>query len=762
LYLIAVANHHPNLFSLSMRTNQPIRGFFICCILSLLLIVSNIPCCVAQKNYRHGDSVLVFALLTRAEKFIDDSKFDSAYRACELALNMSRELKSPWAEAHTRLRMADIHYCKAEFNAMVPHDSIALKIGLQLNDSFITAMAWYRSGQTAMHRDRFTEAHDCFNKALRIRFEKDQSQHTATIYNDIGYLYGLEGIPDKQVEWYLKAIRVYEKVDEPWGLAQSINNLSAVYVEINKRPEALMYSKKAIAMREKLNDIDGLAISYGNLSQIYLGMDSVEQAVKSQNMSLQYAQKSGIKIRLAHSYMSMALIMNRQKNNHSALEYEQKAIALLEELGETQMASRRYISVAILSKALGDSVGSLQYFQKAYDMAVAANNKYNLRDIFFHKTIMYKDGKDYYNAYENLKKYYAYRDSIVNEKTAAQIAEVQTQYETEKKDKEITQLSADQKIRLLEIEKQKAIIAGNLLEAEKKQNEIALLSKNKELQDTKIKQQNEELEKQILQAKNKEQELLLARQEKALNQQELSKQKQFRNFMIGGIIVFLLLGGILFNRYQLKKKLEQQQQLLQIRNNIARDLHDEIGSTLTSIHILSQVSQTNLQKDSHKTSTLLQKITEQSKQMQQSMSDIVWTIKSDNDKIENMMVRMREYLSHTIGAKDIAIRFQADEEVLGQTLSMQQRKDVFLIFKEAVNNAAKYAQCSTLEVNINRRNGHVALEVKDNGLGFDCQSITSGNGLKNMKGRAHDLNGELFIDSQHQKGTTIRLEIPAT
>jgi two-component system, NarL family, sensor histidine kinase UhpB len=216
----------------------------------------------------------------------------------------------------------------------------------------------------------------------------------------------------------------------------------------------------------------------------------------------------------------------------------------------------------------------------------------------------------------------------------------------------------------------------------------------------------------------------------------------------------------LFNRYQLKKRLQQQAALLEMRNDIARDLHDELGSTLTSIHILSQVSRNSLDKDQTRAMSLLEKITDQSRQMQQSMSDIVWAIKSDNDKIENMMVRMREYLAQTLEAKDIDIRFEADEDLLGYSFSMQQRKDLLLIFKEAVNNAAKYAGCTRLEVSFRRCGERVVLEVADDGVGFDMGERRSGNGLHNMRSRSAGLDGECRVDSAPGKGTRVVVEMP--
>ena len=143
---------------------------------------------------------------------------------------------------------------------------------------------------------------------------------------------------------------------------------------------------------------------------------------------------------------------------------------------------------------------------------------------------------------------------------------------------------------------------------------------------------------------------------------------------------------------------------LPLRNNIAKDLHDEIGSTLTSIKILSEVSEKNLYKDQTKTSSFLQKITEQSSAAQQGISDIVWAVKPENDKLENMVIRIREYVSQTLESKNINTIINIDEQVLHKTLDMSQRRDFLLIFREAVNNIAKYAAASKVQIQLEKKN----------------------------------------------------------
>lgn len=209
-----------------------------------------------------------------------------------------------------------------------------------------------------------------------------------------------------------------------------------------------------------------------------------------------------------------------------------------------------------------------------------------------------------------------------------------------------------------------------------------------------------------------------------------------------------------------RERIRRLEEKFRIRSVIARDLHDEIGSTLTSINILSRVSRSNIEKDHEKAAGLLQKITEQSQDMQQSMSDIIWAIRPDNDKLENMAARMREYLSQTLEAKDIAIQFEADEQVLKESLSMEQRRDFFLIFKEAVNNAAKYSRSAAVAVSLKKDRNCIELSICDEGIGFDVTKKHTTNGLKNMQSRAASLKAALVITSAPGKGTRVELNIP--
>jgi two-component system, NarL family, sensor histidine kinase UhpB len=729
----------------------------ICAAIAALFL--SIPL-IAQPQ-RHTDSIEIYQWLNKADEEAISGSLDTAMTYALFAFNLSKEKKMLRGQGFAKLKIADILFQKEKDIDIDAFYGEGFRIGAKLKDSFLMALACFQHGQYVMEEDRLDEAEQLFNKALFLHFGASQSSYTALVYNDMGYLLGKKGELEKQVEWLLKALRIYEKENDVDGSAATFTNLASVYASLGNRPKSLEYIKASIAIRERNHDIRGLASSYESLSRWYWSV-SFDSASKYQQVAMKYAEKSGVKSLMIRCYDNLSVLMDGQRKKAEALAYIKKSIEICRDINDKAGLAGKCRWAALLCGDLKDTIAAEAYFRESHDLAVQLNNKTILRDLYGTKASYHGKTGDFKSAYDNLKKYYAYRDSIVRDETTTNIAELQTRYETEKKDNEISRLNAGQRIRELQIEKQKALLTGNLLEAQKKENEIELLSKAKELQELRIKQQDEQLEKQMLMAKNNEQQLKLAETEKKLQQRQLKSSRLLRNGVLTGVVLLLLIGYFMFNRYQLRRKIQEQEALLAVRNNIAKDLHDEIGSTLTSIKILSEVSGKNLHRDHVKTSSFLQKITEQSAAVQQGISDIVWSVKPENDKLENMVIRMREYVAHTLESKNICTVINIDEKVLGKTLDMNQRRDFFLIFKESINNIAKYANATEVQIKLEKRNNDLQMQVTDNGKGFDVSKETSSNGLKNMRSRAISLKGTMDIHSGPGKGSTIILTIPAT
>ena len=235
----------------------------------------------------------------------------------------------------------------------------------------------------------------------------------------------------------------------------------------------------------------------------------------------------------------------------------------------------------------------------------------------------------------------------------------------------------------------------------------------------------------------------------ALSLKELQRQKLLRNFLIGTIGLFLLLSFLIYRTYRARQLLR----LHEIRNKIARDLHDDIGSTLNSISIYSEVAKKN-RRDRDEA---LEMIGHASRMVIESMSDIVWTINPENDNFGKIIFRMKSFAYNLFRAKDIEFTFHADENLGDKKLSLEERRNFFLIFKESVNNLVKYSGAALVSITLRAENECIKLCVHDNGIGFDMEKENTGNGLKNMKRRADEMKAEFRIDSKPGNGTQMVL-----
>jgi ligand-binding sensor domain-containing protein/two-component sensor histidine kinase len=224
------------------------------------------------------------------------------------------------------------------------------------------------------------------------------------------------------------------------------------------------------------------------------------------------------------------------------------------------------------------------------------------------------------------------------------------------------------------------------------------------------------------------------------------------------LLCIVLITVLLYSFY--KYRLRQLFKLEKMRSSISSDLHDEVGATLSSISIYSNVAQKLSDKDMETTKEYLSRIEYSSREMIEKMGDIVWSINPVNDTIDKVISRMHSYAYEMLGAKNIKVNWQQQPEIVQQKLSMEQRKNLYLFFKEAVNNIAKYAEATTVNIALSRNEKEINLIIKDNGAGFDTAVEYTGNGLKNLQLRAAQLKGKYIINAAPGTGTSVSLLFP--
>lgn len=256
----------------------------------------------------------------------------------------------------------------------------------------------------------------------------------------------------------------------------------------------------------------------------------------------------------------------------------------------------------------------------------------------------------------------------------------------------------------------------------------------------------------------KEKEIQLLKKDQELHKAEISRQRANTSIIIVALISVIIISILLVNRYRVLNKTRRLVELERMRNTIARDLHDDIGSTLSSINIISQMAL----KDSSGNASNFQRIAQHSSSMMESMSDIVWSINPNNDSPERVVSKMKEFAAEILDPLDITYTFTGEENLQVLKLDAPTRKSLFLIFKEAINNAAKYSSATVISIDFRRAAESLQVGIRDNGKGFDPQAASSGNGVRNMKERASTLHGKLDLQSAPGSGTLITLSIPLT
>jgi two-component sensor histidine kinase len=221
-----------------------------------------------------------------------------------------------------------------------------------------------------------------------------------------------------------------------------------------------------------------------------------------------------------------------------------------------------------------------------------------------------------------------------------------------------------------------------------------------------------------------------------------------------GLLVSI--GVYFFSLYNLRQKLK----LHDIRNRIAADLHDEVGSNLNSIAIFAELLR---QKAPTELRPILDRITNNSVESVQLMQDTVWALQVHNDAPQRLFEKMRSFASEVLTAKSIELIFDNQLETQSihkLTLSMVQRKNAYLVFKEAINNVAKHAQASRMCCRIWLDGGLLHIEVHDDGVGFDTQQVFEGNGIRNYALRSQDESLLVNLHSSPQQGTKVRISLP--
>lgn len=241
---------------------------------------------------------------------------------------------------------------------------------------------------------------------------------------------------------------------------------------------------------------------------------------------------------------------------------------------------------------------------------------------------------------------------------------------------------------------------------------------------------------------------------KALNlKNDIIKYLLFVIILILAVVFYLI-----YTQMKKRKMLEQQMAVQEEQNRISADLHDDIGSTLSSISVYSELASKYHESSPEKSKEMVGKISTQSTELMTRIEDIIWSLKPISDGRFNFNNKIKDLVNELLHVKNINCEIDMSDHIEEIINEPKLRKNVLLIIKEAIHNIAKHSKASEAHIAIKQEEKYLVVSIRDNGKGIEISK--PGNGLNNMKKRAADINAIFEIDSSAEKGTCITCRIP--
>ncbi|MEO7802486.1 MAG: sensor histidine kinase [Ginsengibacter sp.] len=578
-----------------------------------------------------------------------------------------------------------------------------------------TARASANLGQTEEGLKNCNDALKLYDQLSGIRTNVDQSrvmQQESNAYNTKGIIYLMQGNYPEALTHLFSALSIREKTRDKKGIADTENNIGIIYLYQRNFPECLKHYLISLNIRIKLGDKRGAAGSYHNIGGVYMDQGNYSKALQNYGESLKFAKQAGDRGTMANIYSNTGFIEAKQGKYDDAVRHLRSAIKILKETGNQDGLVAAYTNIGQTFIRQKRYTEASRYLNQALSHAKEMNGLLRMQEIYSELTILDSAQGNFKQAFEHYKLFVYYRDSMFNSENSKKIMQSQMQFDFDKKE--------------------------SFAKAEQNKKDILIIS-------------------------------------------ELSNHKMIRNFSFAGIGIVLFFSGFGLYRYhqnkQLSKQLalslttlkqaqvlliktEKEKEAENIRVQISRDIHDEVGATLSGIALFSEIARQKIKH--HQDMSVqgyLENITANSREMIEKMSDIVWTINPRNDSFERLISKLQSFAINLCAGKGIKLHLNIEESIHRYSPDMQVRKNLYLIMKEAINNAVKYSGAINIYVSLKCRNDEIHVTVKDDGNGFDAAVTTEGNGLNNMRARVRELHSKLTIESQKGKGTLVKLQM---
>lgn len=568
------------------------------------------------------------------------------------------------------------------------------------------ALAENRIGSIYSDQGNYDSADYFFRLALNKRRSMNDERGVVSSFVSLGHIGKAKGNLDSANYYFIEAARLGEKVRDSTNLIYAYLELAHLYTAEGEVEKAIAHYNKALNYSKALLDKKQIVNSFDGLANFYYTTNQLDSALHFYNLVLEYTNS---KVETARTFNNIASCFSTLNREPLAIDYYKKAKAIYAELAVPYDLATVHYNLGSSFYFIEQYDSSIQYFKNALFYYLESGNKVDVADCYASLSELYSLKKEYSKAYSYQLKYSDLKDSVLNTNKLSSIAEMQTKYETEKKEQQIVLL--DEQNKTQKAEKNFLLAASAVLLLVLTALGVYFVQRNR------IAKKNAMIAEQKI--------------ESLLDEQEIKTY----NAMLEG----------------------QEEE----RMRIATDLHDRLGSMLSTVKLLFSALDEKIDKAQE----------ENKKQYEKA-----------NHLLDEACVEVRR-ISHNLGTGMVANfgLIRALEElcesidqsgkiecnllvhgVVEKELKLNVEVGIYRMVQEIFNNTMKHAKANTLSLQMNRLEQSINIMIEDDGVGFDFNSIKEkeGMGLSNLSKRAEKLGGSIHIDSQIGRGTTTIIELP--
>ncbi|MDB5203344.1 MAG: tetratricopeptide repeat protein [Ferruginibacter sp.] len=628
----------------------------------------------------------------------------------------------------------------------------------------------------------FQVAAGYFEKALPYFISIKNKDGILGVYNNLGVLYSNSGERDMGIDYYLKALQISEEINNP-NTHLILNNLGKLFYDTNNFAESKKYFLRCMDMSRSANDMVTLGKAELNYGNIFVKEENYPVAVTYYLKAKTSFEKVNFKRGLQSCTNNLGAILLRQQKYTEALPYLEDAVAIAEENKTKMGLALSQQNLAFAYTNLKKFPEALDWFARAEATATKGSDLFTFGEIYNHRAMLDSAMGNFSSAYFYKQKYVQITEQLTGERVTRQVNELQTKYETQKKENQITLLNKDNSIKSLEIQNQQLALDRNLYELA--ENKLQLADANLTLvsNELSLKTQGGIILQQRFDSAARKKNIDSLQKQSEIQQLRLANEKAEvakRNIAIAAILLGMCAltyaGFSFYKRYKLKQESLLKTELLKEqelaaraiiqaeeneRKRIAADLHDGIGQMMS-------VAKMNL-------SVFENELAFSSTQQKDSFENVINLVDDSCREIRNVSHQMMPNALMKTGLANAIREFvdKIDTRVLKVSLhaeGLDERLDtntetvLYRVIQECVNNVLKHAGANHLDISLIKDSDGLAVTIEDNGKGFNSSdhSSFSGIGLKNIISRIAFLKGTIDFDSNPGHGTLIAIHVPVS